>query len=60
MKKETRYTSYVCECPVLKKIRIQTGFTRMDPDQVKEARLSNVMALGKGGGGLLNLPYKFK
>ncbi len=44
----------LCECLVLEKIRIQTlGCTRMYPEQIKEARLSGVMALGKRAG-LLN------
>ncbi len=44
----------LCECPKLEKIRMQTlGFVRMDPDQIKEARLSNIVPLGKGSG-LLN------
>ncbi len=29
------------------------GFCRMDPEQIKEARLSGIVALGKGAG-LLN------
>ncbi len=38
-----------CECLVLEKIRIQTfGFARMDPNQIKEARLSSIVAFGKG------------
>ncbi len=38
----------LCECPVLEKVRMQTlGCTRMDPEQIKEARLSGIMALGK-------------
>ncbi len=37
------------ENSALEKIRIQTlGFVRMDPDQVKEAWLSSIVALGKG------------
>ncbi len=46
----------LCECPVLEKIRMQTlGFVRMDPEQIKEARQSAIVALGKGAG-LLNSP----
>ncbi len=46
----------VCECPVLETVRMQTlGFARMDLEQVKEARLSGIVALGKGAG-LLNNP----
>ncbi len=46
----------LCECLVLEKIRMQTlGLARMDPDQIKEARLSSIVALGKGAG-LLNSP----
>ncbi len=46
----------VCECPVLEKVRMQTlGCTRVDPEQIKEARLSGIMALGKRVG-LLNSP----
>ncbi len=49
----------LCECLVLEKIRKQTvGFTGMDPDQIKEARLS-ILAFGKRAG-MLNSPYKFK
>ncbi len=44
----------LCECPVLEKVRMQNlGFARMDPEQIKEARLSGIVALGKGAG-LLN------
>ncbi len=50
----------LCECPVLEKVRMQTlCFTRMDPEQIKEARLSGIMALGKRVR-LLNNPYEFK
>ncbi len=46
----------LCECPVLEKVRMQTlGFARMDPEQIKEVRLSEIVALGKGAG-LLNSP----
>ncbi len=46
----------LCECPVLEKVRMQTlGFARMDPEQIKETRLSGIVALGKGAG-LLNSP----
>ncbi len=41
----------LCERPVLEKVRMQTlGFARMDPEQMKEARLSGIVALGKGAG----------
>ncbi len=47
------------ECPLLKKVRMQTlGFARIDPEQIKEARLSGTITLG--GTGLLNSPYEFK
>ncbi len=50
----------LCECPVLEKVRMQTlDFPRMDPEQIKEARLSGIVALGKGAG-LLNGPYELK
>ncbi len=46
----------LCECPVSEKVRMQTlGFARMDPEQIKEARLSGIVAFGKGTG-LLNSP----
>ncbi len=46
----------LCECPVLEKIRMQTlGFARMVLGQIKEARLSSIVAFGKGTG-LLNSP----
>ncbi len=46
----------LCECPVLKKVRMQTlGLVRMDPEQIKEARLSGIVALDKEAG-LLNSP----
>ncbi len=46
----------LCKCPVLEKVRMQTtGFARMDPEQIKEARLSGIVAFGKGAG-LLNSP----
>ncbi len=35
------------------------GFARMDLYKIKKARLSNIVALGKGAG-LLNSPHKFK
>ncbi len=48
------------ECLGMEKIRMQTfGFARMDPNQIKEARLSRIVAFGKGAG-LLNNLYKFK
>ncbi len=41
----------LCECPVLEKVRMQTlNFARMDPEQIKEARLNGIVALGKGAG----------
>ncbi len=44
----------LCECLALKKIRMQTlSFARMDPNEIKEARLSSIVAPGKGTG-LLN------
>ncbi len=44
------------ECPVLEKVIMQTlGFARMDPEQIKEVRLSGIMVLGKGAG-LQNSP----
>ncbi len=50
----------LCECLVLEKISMQTlDFVRMDSDQIKEAKLSNIVAFGEGAG-LLNSPYKFK
>ncbi len=36
-----------------------SGFARMDPEQMKGARMSGITALGKGAG-LLNSPYEFK
>ncbi len=40
----------LCECPVLEKVRVQTfGFARMDSEQIKETRLSGIVALGKEG-----------
>ncbi len=37
------------ECPALEKVRTQTsGFARMDPGQIKETRLSQVVALDRG------------
>ncbi len=39
----------LCEYPVLEKVRMQTlSFAKMDLEQIKEARLSGIMALGKG------------
>ncbi len=50
----------LCEFLVLEKIRVQTlGFAKMEPDQIKEVRLSSIVAFGKGAG-LLIAPYKFK
>ncbi len=44
----------LCKCPVLEKVRMQIlGFARMDAEQIKEARLSGIVALSKGAG-LLN------
>ncbi len=46
----------LCECPVLEKLRMQTlGFARMDPEQIKEARVNGIVSLGKGTG-FLNSP----
>ncbi len=46
----------LCECLVLEKISMQTlGFTRMDPDKIKVAILSSIVAFNKGAG-LLNSP----
>ncbi len=40
----------LCECSVLKKARMPAlGFVRMDVEQIKEVRLSRIVALGKGG-----------
>ncbi len=37
-----------CECPVLENVRMQTlGFAKMDPEQIKETRLSGIVALRK-------------
>ncbi len=50
----------LCEFLVLEKIRMQTlGFARIDLYQIKEVRLSSIVAFSKGAG-LLNSPYKFK
>ncbi len=39
----------LCECSVLEKLRMQTsGFARMDPEQIKDAKLSGIVALSKG------------
>ncbi len=35
------------------------AFARMDPEQIKEARLSGILAFGKEAE-LLNSPYEFK
>ncbi len=44
------------ECPVLEKVKMQTlSFARMDPEQIKEARMSGIVAFGKEAG-LLNSP----
>ncbi len=41
----------LCKCAMLEKVRMQTlGFARMDPEQIKEARLSGIAALGKEAG----------
>ncbi len=43
----------LCECPVLEKVKMQTvSFARKDPKQMKEARVSGIVALGKGAGPL--------
>ncbi len=45
-----------CGCLALEKLRMQTlGFARMDPEQIKEVRLSGIVALGRRAG-LLNGP----
>ncbi len=37
--------------PMLEKVMMQTlDFPRVNPEQLKEARLSGIMALGKGSG----------
>ncbi len=42
------YTFYA-NAPVLEKVRMQTlSIARMDPGQIKEARVSGIMALGRG------------
>ncbi len=39
----------LCESLELEKVRMQTlSFARTDPKQIKEARLSGIVALGKG------------
>ncbi len=44
----------LCKCLVLEKIRTQTlVFASMDLDQIKEARQSSIVSLGKGAA-LLN------
>ncbi len=46
------------ECPALETKRMQTlDFARMNPDRIKEARLSSIALLGKGAG-LLNGPVQ--
>ncbi len=41
----------LCECQVLEKVRMQTlGFARVDMEQIKDARLSGIVALGKSTG----------
>ncbi len=48
-KRKRRYTFYVNVRHWKRSFRIQTlGFARMDLDQVKEARLSSIVVLGKG------------
>ncbi len=38
----------LCEYLVLEKVRMQTlGFSRMDPEKIKEERLSRIAAFGK-------------
>ncbi len=55
VKKETP-VHILCECLGLEKVRMQTlGFARMDLEQIKEARLSGIVAVGKWAG-LLNSP----
>ncbi len=44
------------ECPALEKIKMQTlYFARMDPDEIKETKLSSIVILGDGTG-LLHSP----
>ncbi len=50
----------LCEWPVLEKVRMQTlGFARVDTEQIKEAKLSGIVVLGKRAE-LLISPYEFK
>ncbi len=46
----------LCECLMLEKIRIQTlGLARMDPNQIKEARLKSIVVFSKGAELLISL-----
>ncbi len=46
----------LCECPVLEEVRMWTlDFGKMDPEQIKDARLSGIVVLGRGAE-LLNSP----
>ncbi len=46
----------LCGCPTWKKLKMQTlGFARIDLEQIKEARVSGIVALDKGTR-LLNSP----
>ncbi len=46
--KET-WKHILCECLELEKISMQIlDFVRMDSDQIKEARVSSIVAFGKG------------
>ncbi len=41
----------LCECRMLEKVKMQIlSFAMMDPEQIKEAKLSGIVALGKGAG----------
>ncbi len=41
----------LCGCPALEKLKMQIlGFARMDLEQIKETRLSEIVAPGKGTG----------
>ncbi len=59
---ETEALEYIlCECLVLENMRIQTlGFARMDPDQMKQTRLSVSVVLGKEELDCGIAAYKFK
>ncbi len=47
------FIDILCECLVLEKVRMQTqtlGFAKMNPGQIKEARVSGIITLGNGVG----------